>query len=197
MVCAMLFALCTPAHPQHAKVHKLGFLSASSQSSFVTPGIRAFLQELRTLGYVQGKNILIEYRAAEGKYDRLPDLAAELIGLNVDVIVANSALAARPAKAGTKTIPIVAYSGDLVGAGLVSSLARPGGNVTGVTDLSPDLSGKRFELLKDIIPGLVRVGVLGLGRPGPAPCVQRDSGGCQGYGITNSVPRSERSEAGF
>ena len=168
MLCAMLFALYIPAHAQQAKVYKLGFLSASAQSSFVTAGFQAFLQELQTLGYVEGKNIRIEYRAAEGKYDRLPDLAAELIGLKVDVIVANSALAARPAKAATKIIPIVVYSGDPVGSGLVASLARPGGNVTGVTDLSPDLSGKRFELLKEIIPGLVRVAVL-WDAEGPVP----------------------------
>ena len=144
---------------QPKKVHRIGFLSAGSGSSMAAPA-QAFLLGLQTLGYVEGKNILIEYRAAEGKNDRLPDLVAELIRLKVDVIVATSTLAARPAKAATKTIPIVAFSGDPVGTGLVVSLARPGGNVTGVTNLSPDLSGKRFELLKEIVPGVVRIAVM-------------------------------------
>jgi putative ABC transport system substrate-binding protein len=144
---------------QTRKVHRIGFLSAGSESS-MSARTEAFLQGLQTLGYVEGKNILIEYRAAEGKYDRLPDLVAELIRLKVDVIVATSTLAARPAKAATKTIPIVVLSGDPVGTGLVVSLARPGGNVTGVTNLSPDLSTKRLELLKEVAPGVVRIGVL-------------------------------------
>jgi putative ABC transport system substrate-binding protein len=92
---------------QAKKIHKIGFLSASSQSSFVSASAQALVQELQTLGYIEGKNIFIEYRAAEGKYDQLPHLAAELIDLKVDLIIANSALAARPAKEATKTIPIV------------------------------------------------------------------------------------------
>ena len=143
---------------QPKKVPRIGFLSAGSGSP--SARTQAFLQGLEALGYVEGKNILIDYRAAEGKNDRLPDLVAELIHLKVDVIVATSTLAARPAKAATKTIPIVAFSGDPVGTGLVVSLARPGGNVTGVTNLSPDLSGKRFELLKEIVPGVVRIAVM-------------------------------------
>ena len=157
---ALLFAPCSVAEAQQTrKVHRIGFLSAGSESS-MSARTQAFLQGLQTLGYVEGKNILIEYRAAEGKNDRLPDLVAELIQLKVDVIVATSTLAARPAKAATKTIPIVAYSGDPVGTGLVASLARPGGNVTVVTNLSPDLSSKRLELLKEIVPGVVRIAVL-------------------------------------
>ena len=143
---------------QPKKVPRIGFLSAGSGSP--SARTQAFLQGLEALGYVEGKNILIDYRAAEGKNDRLPDLVAELIHLKVDVIVATSTLAARPAKAATKTIPIVVHSGDPVGTGLVASLARPGGNVTGVTNLSPDLSGKRFELLKEIVPGVVRIAVM-------------------------------------
>ncbi len=143
---------------QGKKIPRIGFLSAGSRSPSALT--QAFLQGLQTLGYVEGKNVLIEYRAAEGKNDRLPDLVAELIRLKVDVIVASSTLAARPAKAATKTIPIVVHSGDPVGTGLVASLARPGGNVTGVTNLSPDLSGKRFELLKEIVPGVIRIAVL-------------------------------------
>ena len=151
---------------QPKKVPRIGFLSAGSGSP--SARTQAFLQGLEALGYVEGKNILIEYRAAEGKNDRLPDLVAELIHLKVDVIVATSTLAARPAKAATKTIPIVVHSGDPVGTGLVASLARPGGNVTGVTNLSPDLSGKRFELLKEIVPGVIRVAVL-WDAEGPVP----------------------------
>lgn len=164
----LLYALCVSAEAQQTrKVYRIGFLWAGSASSMGSR-TQAFLRGLETLGYVEGKNILIEYRAAEGKNERLPDLVVELIQLKVDVIVATSTLAARPAKAATKTIPIVTFSGDPVGTGLVSSLARPGGNVTGVTNLSPDLSGKRFELLKEIVPGIVRVAVL-WDSEGPVP----------------------------
>ena len=159
-LCAMLLALSFLVEAQQPKkIPRIGFLSAGSQSS-MSARTQAFLQGLQTFGYVEGGNILIDYRAAEGKNDRLPDLVAELIRLKVDVIVATSTLAARPAKAATKTIPIVVHSGDPVGTGLVASLARPGGNVTGVTNLSPDLSGKRFELLKEIVPAVVRIAVL-------------------------------------
>jgi putative ABC transport system substrate-binding protein len=143
-LCAVLFALCYPAEAQQTrKVYRIGFLSAGSESS-MSSRTQALLQGLQTLGYVEGQNILIDYRAAEGKNDRLPDLVAELIQLKVDVIVATSTLAARPAKAATKTIPIVAFSGDPVGTGLVASLARPGGNVTGVTNLIPGFKRQAF-----------------------------------------------------
>jgi len=159
LLTVFLLAVFSVEAQQAKKVHRIGFLSAGSESS-MSARTQAFLQGLQTFGYVEGKDILIEYRAAEGKNDRLPDLVAELIQLKVDVIVATSTLTARPAKAATKTIPIVALSGDPVGTGLVASLARPGGNVTGVTNLSPDLSGKRLELLKEIVPGVIRVAVL-------------------------------------
>jgi len=122
----------------------------------------AFRQGLRELGYVEGKNIVIEWRSAEGKRDRLPSLAAELVRLKVDIIVTAGPPATRSAKKATVTIPIVfAQDGDPVASGFVASLARPGGNITGLSTLAPELSGKRLELLKEIVPRLSRVAVLG------------------------------------
>jgi len=147
---------------QAAKVARIGYLSPNRAA---TPHVRdAFLQGLRDVGYVEGRNVAIEYRDAEGKVERLPTLAAELVALKVDVIVTeNSTLAARVAKQATTTIPIVFTSvGDAVESGLVISLARPGGNVTGLSNLGPELVGKRLELLKQAVPGLDRVAVLWL-----------------------------------
>ena len=161
---------CSESKAQQApKVPRIGFLSAGSVSS-MSARVEPFRLGLRALGYVEGKNVIIEYRGAESKTDRLPDLAAELVHVRVDVIVADSTLAARPAKAATKTIPIVVLSGDPVGTGLVASLARPGGNVTGVTNLSPDLSRKRLELLKEVAPGIRRIAVL-WDPEGPVPLI--------------------------
>ena len=124
--------------------------------------IEAFRQGLRELGYVEGKNIVIEWRCAEGKLDRLPALAAELVRLKVDVIVSAGPTATRAAKEATATIPIVmALDADPVGSGFVASLARPGGNITGLSTLAPEISGKQLELLKEIIPKLSRVAVFG------------------------------------
>jgi putative ABC transport system substrate-binding protein len=123
--------------------------------------VDAFRQGLRERGYVEGQNIVIEYRGAEGKYDRLPGLASELVGLKVDVIVASTTPAARAAQQATTTIPVVASTmQDPVGDGLVASLARPGGNITGLTLLSPELVPKRMELLKKALPNVSRVAVL-------------------------------------
>ena len=127
-----------------------------------------FRQQLHELGYVEGKNIDIEARAAEGSYDRLGDLAGALVRLQVDTIFVDSNLAARAVKEATRTIPIVVYSGDPVGTQLVASLARPGGNITGVTNLSPDLSAKRLELLRETLPGL-RVFAVLWDPEGPVP----------------------------
>jgi putative ABC transport system substrate-binding protein len=122
---------------------------------------KEFLQALRELGYVEGKNIVVEFRSAEGREERLPALAAELASLNVDVIVAPGTASARAARQATKTIPIVYTGGaDPVAIGLVASLARPGGNVTGVTSLSRELTGKRLELLKETFPNVALVAVL-------------------------------------
>lgn len=144
---------------QAAKVTRIGHLSTNLAAS---PHLRdAFLQELRGLGYFEGRNVVIEYRNAEGKHERLPALVAELVALKVDAIVASGTLAALAAKQETKTIPIVfSPAGDPVGSGLVASLARPGGNVTGLSAFAPELVGKRLELLKQAVPGIRRVAVL-------------------------------------
>jgi len=145
---------------QAAKVARIGLLVAGSPSSF-SNNIEAFRQGLRELGYVEKKNIIIEYRYADGKLDLLPELAAELVRLKVDIIVTQSTLDAYAARQSTSTIPIVmTASGDAVGTGLVASLARPGGNITGLTSLSRELSGKRLELLKEAVRGLSRVAIL-------------------------------------
>jgi putative tryptophan/tyrosine transport system substrate-binding protein len=143
-----------------ARVPRIGYLGNSSPS--LEPDlVEAFRQGLRELGYIEGQTIVIEYRWAEGEYDRFPDLVADLIRLKVDVIVTAGTPGTLAAKQATKTIPIVmAVAGDAVGAGLVASLARPGGNVTGLTTIVQDLEGKRLELLKEVVPGLSRVGVL-------------------------------------
>jgi putative tryptophan/tyrosine transport system substrate-binding protein len=145
---------------QPKKVLRIGYLSASSCSESVATR-EAFRQGLREFGYVEGQNIVIECRSVEGKFDRVPDLVADLVRLKVDIIVTSSSRVALAAKKVTTTIPIVmAYGGDPFQDGLVASLARPGGNVTGLTNLSADLSGKQLELLKEIIPRLARVAVL-------------------------------------
>jgi putative ABC transport system substrate-binding protein len=144
---------------QAAKIHRIGILISSSASVYL-PRVEALRRRLRELGYVEGKNIVIEYRYAEGKRERLPDLAAELVRLKVDVIVTTGTgiLAAKKASA---TMPIVfAAANDPVGAGYVSSLARPGGNITGLSLMSPDLDGKRLELLKEAFPKIARVAFL-------------------------------------
>ena len=146
---------------QPAKVPRIGFLAAGSTSA-IAARVEAFRRGLRELGYVEGKNIVIEWRHAEGKLDRVPALAAELVRLKVNVIVTAGPASTRPAKEATATIPIVmAQDGDPVANGFVASLARPGGNITGLSTLAPELSGKRLELLKEIVPRLSRVAVFG------------------------------------
>jgi len=147
---------------QPTKVPLIGFLNVSSAIDTETKlRLDAFRQGLRELGYVEGKNINIEYRYAEGKLERLPELAAELVQLKVDIIVAASGTVARAAKTASATIPIVmAVAGDLTSGGLVDSLARPGGNVTGLYQYSPELVGKRLELLKEVVPKVTRFAFL-------------------------------------
>jgi putative ABC transport system substrate-binding protein len=143
-----------------AKVRRIGLLSTTSPS-VSAPWLQAFRLGLRDLGWVEGKNISIEYRYAEGRRDRLPDLAADLVRLKVEVIVTSSGPAALAAQKATRAIPIVmASGGDPVALGLGESLARPGGNITGLSQMSPELSGKRLELLKEMVPKLSRVAVL-------------------------------------
>ncbi|MCM3902907.1 MAG: ABC transporter substrate-binding protein [Pyrinomonadaceae bacterium] len=140
------------------KIPLVGFIVPGSHSSYAAR-IEAFQQSLRNLGYVEGKNINIEYRYAEGKFDRVPDLAAEMVRLKVDVIVTGDTPAIQAVKKTTTTIPIVMGNvADAVAAGLVDSLARPGGNITGLTTLAPDLDGKRLELVKEMLPKGARVG---------------------------------------
>ncbi len=158
----MLFALSLPAEAQQpTKIPRIGFLSATFPST-ISVRTEAFRQGLREFGYVEGKNIIIEWRFAEGKADRLRELANELVHLKVDVIVTAGPTATRPAREATKTIPIVmGFDSDPVGSGVVDSLARPGGNITGLSTLAPELSGKQLELLKEIVPRLSRVAVFG------------------------------------
>src|SRR5262249_55722209 len=167
-LCAMLFGLCLPAEAQQPpKIPRIGYLVSAFPSS--TPArYEAFRQGLRELGYVEGKNIVIEPRYAEGKFDRLQALAVEMVRLKVEVVVTTGTLVNRAAKEGTGAIPIVmANDTDPVSNGFVASLARPGGNITGLSTFAPELSGKRLELLKEIIPKLSSVAVLGTST-GPA-----------------------------
>jgi putative ABC transport system substrate-binding protein len=162
-LCVMLFVLCGSANAQQpGKIFRIGYLDPSTVSGSAVLW-EAFRQELSKLGWIDGKNIVIEYRSAEGKLDRRPELAAELVRLKVDIIVVSGGLGTIQAvKNATKTIPIVmAGAGiDPVVSGLIDSLARPGGNVTGITNLSREMGGKRLELLKDAVPKLARVAVL-------------------------------------
>jgi len=159
-LCALLFALCVPADAQpQTKVPKIGLLRARLTASGTS--LDALVRELRAIGYVEGKNIAFDSRSAENKLDRLPALADELVHLKVDVIIAAAMEEALAAKSVTGTIPIVFLGGgDPVAGGLVDSLARPGGNITGFTNISPVLAGKRLELLKETIPKLTHVAVL-------------------------------------
>ena len=164
-------------------MYRIGFLVTPSRS-FFTARMEGFQQGLRNLGYIEGKNIVIEYRYAEGKTDRLPELAAELVSLRVDLIV-TSGPALWAAKNATKTIPIV-FTGvqDPVATGVVDSLAKPGGNVTGLSILAPELGGKRLELLKEVVPKITRVAFLwaGLG-PGAPLSVKETQAAAQAMGL--------------
>jgi putative tryptophan/tyrosine transport system substrate-binding protein len=169
---------------QPAKVPRIGYLSAASPSA-IAALTEAFRQGLREHGYVEDKNIVIEYRSAEGKPDRLPALAAELVRLKVDVIVTAGSTSTRSAKEATVSIPIVmAQDSDPIGTGLVASLARPGGNITGLSTLSPETSGKQLELLREIVPRLSRVAVLGTStRPGNAQALREVELAAGAFGV--------------
>ena len=162
-LCVLLFALSVVVAEaqQPQKIPRVGFLAATSPSAVATR-IQAFHQGLRELGHTEKKNIVIEYRYAEVKLERLSALAAELVRLNVDVFLTAGPRATRAAKQATGTIPIVmAFDPDPVSNGFVASLARPGGNITGLSSLSPEISGKQLELLREIIPKFSRLTVLG------------------------------------
>ena len=157
---ALAAPLASFAQQQPAKVAWIGFLGAESASGYASR-VEALRTGLRDLGYAEGKNIVIEYRWAEGNYERLPGLAAELVRLKVDVIVTHGSVATRAAKQATAAIPIVIGStGDAVATGLVASLAQPGGNITGLTFFGREISAKRLELLKEALPRITQVAVL-------------------------------------
>ena len=158
-LCALLLALCVSAEAQQpAKIPRIGYVRVVGVPSVPGPNVEAFRQGLKDLGYVEGKNVLLEYRYAEGKRDRV---VAELVQLNVDVIISGDGPAIRAAKQATKTIPIVmVINQDPVATGLVDSLARPGGNITGISRLTRELGGKRLELLTEMVPGISRVSIL-------------------------------------
>jgi putative ABC transport system substrate-binding protein len=182
---AALFALCFSAEAQQpTKIPRIGYLNAVSPSTG-SDRIEALREGLRELGYVEGKNILIESRYAEGKLDRLPTLAAELVRLKVDVIVTSGPLPTRVTKEATSTIPIVmAQDSDPVGNGFVASLARPGGNITGLSALRPELKGKQLELLKEILPRLSRVAVFGTStQPGNAQSLKETELAAGAFGV--------------
>ncbi|MBI4490889.1 MAG: ABC transporter substrate-binding protein [Deltaproteobacteria bacterium] len=161
LLAILSLSLLHPAEAQQPKkIAKIGYLLPSTPAA-AAPNIEAFRQGLRELGYVEGKNVVLELRYGDARAERLPELARELAGLKVDVIVTATDVAIAAVKRETQTIPIVmANSTDPVGTGFVASLARPGGNVTGNSTMSPELSGKRLELLKEVVPGLSRVAFL-------------------------------------
>ena len=161
-LCATFFALfCLPAEAQQTgKVPRIGYLDSTTAAGSAVRR-EAFWQDMRKLGWIEGKNIAIEYLYGEGKIDRYRELAAEVVRLKVDLIVVEGTGLALAAKSATTTIPIViGAAGDPVGAGLVASLARPGGNVTGLASLTPELNTKRLEILKDAVSKLTRVGLI-------------------------------------
>jgi putative ABC transport system substrate-binding protein len=169
---------------QPTKVPRIGYLTVASLASNVAR-VAAFKQGLRELGYVEGKNIVIEWRSAEGKFERQGELAAELVRQKVDVIVSSGPTMTQAAKEATTTIPIVmAQDSDPVGNGFVASLARPGGNITGLSVLSPELSGKQLELLKEILPKLSRVAVLGnSNEPANAKTLKEIESAAKSFGV--------------
>jgi putative tryptophan/tyrosine transport system substrate-binding protein len=160
-LCAMLFALCPSAEAQQTgKIFRLGFLDGSTASGMAGL-LETFRQEMGKLGWIEGKNITIEYRFAEQKPERLPELAADLVRLKVDLIVVTAGRPVLAAKGATTTIPIVMTNpADPIDEGIIASLARPGGNVTGLSSLAVELNTKRLEILKDAVPKLARVGLL-------------------------------------
>jgi putative ABC transport system substrate-binding protein len=188
LVYALLALILTTIHlavaQQPKKVSRIGFLSVTSPST-ISDRTEAFRQGLRELGYVEGKNIVIEWRWAEGKLDRLPDLAAEIVHLKVDIIVSPGPAVTLVLKDATKTIPIVmAFDSDPVGSAFVASLARPGGNITGLATLAPVISGKRLELLKETVPRLSHLAVLGTSvEPGTAQSLKETELAAGAFGV--------------
>jgi putative ABC transport system substrate-binding protein len=182
---ALFLALSASAQAQQpTKIPRIGFLVAGTAAS-ISSRVDAFRQGLRERGYVEGKTIVVEYRYGEGKVDRLSEQAAELVQLKVNVIVTAGSQATRPAKEATATIPIVmAQDNDPVGSGFVTSLAKPGGNVTGLANLTTELSGKQVEILREVMPKLARLAVLrDLTEPGNPQAVRETDRAAQGFSI--------------
>ena len=200
---AATWALAARAQQPASTVRRIGFLLPGGPRTTVVRGqLEAFRQGLKEYGWVEGQNISVEYRFAEGKEDALPGIAAELVRLRLDVIVAEGTAAIRAAKAVTQTIPIVmATSSDPVGTGLVASLNRPGGNVTGPSLQTGEMSGKRLELLAEIVPGLARVAVLSNPlNPSIAPIVEQTKAAAQSLGVelhVVEVPAPDKFESAF
>jgi putative tryptophan/tyrosine transport system substrate-binding protein len=185
------------AHAQPStKVYRIGRLSAGSPPPTPPAGLQAFQQGLRDLGYVEGQNLIMEYRYAEGSAERLRDLAAELVQLPVDVMVAVGASGTRAAQQATRTIPIVmAGNYDPVGQGFVASLAHPGGNITGVSFLGTELPGKRLELLKETVPQSTRIAVLANpASPGHQPLLHNLTGAAEALGLHLHVVEVRRAD---
>jgi putative ABC transport system substrate-binding protein len=200
VVFAIAFALCGAAADAQP-MRKVGFLGAADASANAAR-VEGFRQGLRELGYVEGKNISIEYRWAQGKPERLPALAAELVRLKVDVLVTAGPAATRPAKEATKTIPIImAQDNDPVASGFVASLARPGGNITGLSGLFPEMTGKRLELVRDVVPKLSRMAVFGTpDQPGNAQTLKETEIAARNFGVEIQVlyvTNSKNLEAAF
>jgi putative tryptophan/tyrosine transport system substrate-binding protein len=161
MLCILFFALCTSTYAQSASMARVGILFGASAHSNLER-LQALRERLRDLGYIEAKNLLLEQRYADGKLDRLPALAAELVSLKLDIVVSGAAAATRSLKQATTTIPIVmAQDSDPVGNKFIESLSKPGGNITGLSTLSPELNGKRVELLKEIVPKLRKLAFFG------------------------------------
>jgi putative ABC transport system substrate-binding protein len=183
--CATLLAFYTPAQAQQpARIPRIGYLFVSSLSANLARA-DAFRQGLRDFGYVEGKNISIEWRSADGKPDGLPATASELVRLNLDALVTAGPAATGPAKRATATIPIVmAQDSDPVGNGFVASLAHPEGNITGLSELAPEISGKQLELLREVVPKLSRMAVFGIStRPGNEQAVKEVELAAHGFRV--------------
>jgi len=185
LLAVWIFSFLSPAEPQQPpKISRIGFLFVSSLSSN-SARVDAFRQGLRDLGYVEGKNIIIEWRSADGKPDRLPRIASELVHLNLDALVTAGPAATGPTKEATATVPIVmAQDSDPVGNGFVASLARPERNITGLSALAPEISGKQLELLREIVPKLSRLAVFGISkRPGNEQALRELELAAHGFGV--------------
>jgi putative ABC transport system substrate-binding protein len=194
-IAALAAAWSFAARAQQPKLPVIGFIGAGTPSNY-SQWVAAFVQRLRELGRIEGSNIAIEYRWAEGRGERYPEIAAEFVRLKVDVIIAVGTLAAVAAKQATSVVPVVFVgTGDPVGAGLVATLARPGGNVTGFSNQSVDLTGKRLDILREMVPGLHRLAILGnSGNPTNVTEINEVRSAARTLGIEVVVPEIRRPE---